>query len=103
MRGQLDRLMVATTMERVRLGIIPDQVQLRLPPMHGFWILDDRLVQAEVLAADLNLTDESEIRLHAEAFDLLASSAVYGGAARAILARLALELPETETSAADSQ
>ncbi len=103
MRGQLDRLMVATTMDRVRLGIIPDQAQLRLPPMHGFWILDDRLVQAEVLAADLNLTDESEIRLHAEAFDLLAASAVYGGAARAILARLALDLADAETLVPDSQ
>lgn len=103
MRGQLDRLMVATTMERVRLGIIPDQAQLLLPPMHGFWILDDRLVQTEVLAADLNLTDESEIRLHVEAFDRLASSAVYGGTARAVLARLALDLPESGLRDIDSQ
>lgn len=92
MRGQLDRLTVATTMERIRLGIIPDQAQLALPPMHGFWIFDERLVLAEVLAADLNLTDESDVRLHAEAFDQLAASAIYGGSARALLARLALEL-----------
>jgi transcriptional regulator with XRE-family HTH domain len=103
MRGQLDRLMVATTMERVRLGIIPDHAQLLLPPMHGFWILDDRLVQTEVFAADLNLTDESEIRLHVEAFDRLASSAVYGGTARAVLALLALDLPKSGLRETDSQ
>lgn len=103
MRGQLDRLMVATTMERVKFGIIPDQAQLRLPPMHGFWILDDRLVQTEVFAADLNLTDESEVRLHVEAFNRFASSAVYGGAARAVLAQLAIELPEQELRGQHSQ
>jgi len=94
MRGQLDRLMVATTMERVRLGIIPDHAQLLVPPMHGFWILDDRLVQAEVLAADLNLTDESEVRLHIKAFDRLASTAVHGSAARTILTQLAIGLAD---------
>lgn len=103
MRGQLDRLMVATTMERVRLGIIPDHAQLLVPPMHGFWIFDDRLVQVEVLAADLNLTDESEVRLHADAFDRLASSAVYGDAARAVLAQLAIDLPTSELRKINSQ
>ncbi|HWF81600.1 MAG TPA: helix-turn-helix transcriptional regulator [Streptosporangiaceae bacterium] len=94
MRGQLDRLIVATTMERVRLGIIPDHAQLIVPPMHGFWILDDRLVQAEVLAADLNLTDESDIRLHIKAFDRLASTAAYGSAARAVLTQIAIDLAD---------
>jgi transcriptional regulator with XRE-family HTH domain len=103
MQGQLDRLIVATTMERVRLGIIPDHAQLLVPPMHGFWILDDRLVQAEVLAADLNLTDESEIRLHINAFDRLASTAVYGSAARALLAQMALDLADDESARPDSQ
>jgi transcriptional regulator with XRE-family HTH domain len=103
MRGQLDRLVVATTMERVRIGVIPDQARLAVPPAHGFWIFDDRLVQIETLAADLNLTDESEIRLHAEAFGRLASAAAYGGAARAILARLALELTDDTPSDLDSQ
>jgi transcriptional regulator with XRE-family HTH domain len=103
MRGQLDRLVVATTMQRVRLGIIPDQAQLAVPPVHGFWIFDDRLVQVETLAADLNLTDESEIRLHAEAFSRLADAAAYGAAARAVLARLALELNDDTAPAADSQ
>jgi transcriptional regulator with XRE-family HTH domain len=103
MRGQLDRLMVATTMERVRLGIIPDETQLRVPPMHGFWILDERLVQTEVFAADLNLTDESEIGLHIEAFNRFASSAVYAAAARAVLAKLALELPDGEIAEINSQ
>lgn len=98
MRGQLDRLIVATTMERVRLGVIPAAAQLLVPPMHGFWILDDRLVQAEVLAADLNLTDESDIRLHVKAFDRLASTAVYGSAARAILAQIAIDLAGDEIS-----
>ena len=103
MRGQLDRLMVTTTMDRLRLGIIPDEAQLTIPPMHGFWILDDRLVQTEVFAADLNLTDESEIRLHVEAFDRFAASAVYGAAARAILSRLALELPASNEAEINSQ
>jgi hypothetical protein len=100
MRAQLDRLVAATTLPNLRLGIIPDEAELRLPPMHGFWILDERLVQVEVFAADLNLSDESEIRLHIDAFDLFAAGAVYGSDARAVLTRLALALPE---SAAESR
>lgn len=103
MRSQLDRLVVVTTMERVRLGIIPDHVQYPVPPMHGFWIFDDRLVQVEVLAADLNLTDESDIRLHLEAFEQLAAVAVYGAAARAILVKMALDLPGEHAAAPNSQ
>jgi hypothetical protein len=90
-------------MDRMKLGVIPDEAQLSIPPMHGFWIMDDRLVQTEVFAADLNLTDESEIRLHVEAFDRFAASAVYGAAARAILSRLALELPASEETEINSQ
>jgi transcriptional regulator with XRE-family HTH domain len=95
MRAQLDRLVTATTLPNLRLGIIPDEAELRLPPMHGFWIIDERLVQVEVFAADLNLSDESEIRLHLDAFDLFAASALYGPDARAALIRHALALPDT--------
>jgi transcriptional regulator with XRE-family HTH domain len=103
MRGQLDRLVTATALETVQLGIIPDHAELQLPPMHGFWILDDRLVQAEVFAADLNLTDESEIRLHVEVFNRFAASAIYGPAARALLSRMVLDLPGITPEASDSQ
>ena len=103
MRGQLDRLVVASTLDTVRLGIIPDHAQLPIPPMHGFWILDDNLVQVEVFAADLNLTEESEIKLHVEAFNRFASCAVYGSTARALLTRMALDLADDRTKKTDSQ
>jgi len=103
MRGQLDRLAAATTMDRVRLGIVPDEVQLTVPPIHGFRILDERLVHTEVFATDLNLTDEAQIRLHLRVFHRFASAARYGAQARSILAELALELPRERELEIDPQ
>jgi transcriptional regulator with XRE-family HTH domain len=92
MLAQLDRLMSATALAGVRIGIIPDRVSYRVIPSHGFWILDDKLVMVETISAELNLTQSQEIELYSRTFAQLAGIAVYGGQARAIITAVIDEL-----------
>ncbi|WP_406304906.1 helix-turn-helix transcriptional regulator [Streptomyces sp. NBC_00885] len=47
MAGQIDRLMSATSLPSVRLGIVPFGVRLPVSPLHGFWLFDNRIVMVE--------------------------------------------------------
>ncbi len=58
-----------------------------MPLNNGFWILDETLVQFDTYSAELSLARPDEIALYGRAFERLAALAVYGGEARAILAR----------------
>ncbi|GAA1017901.1 transcriptional regulator [Acrocarpospora pleiomorpha] len=86
MLGQLDRLMAAAAMPRVRLGIIPMQARLPYTPLNGFWILDRRVVLVETYSAELTLTLSEEVGQHEHMFDLYTSVAEYGRAARMLIA-----------------
>jgi transcriptional regulator with XRE-family HTH domain len=92
MEGQLDRLMSAATLSHLRFGIIPFDTMYAAAPTHGFWIFDNGLVRAETVAAELHVTDETEIRSYLRLFTELAELAVYGAAARALIARSLSEL-----------
>jgi transcriptional regulator with XRE-family HTH domain len=98
MVAQLDRLVSVSAMRNVRLGVIGFETQYVVSPKHGFWLLDDELVQVETFSAELNLAQPQEIELYGSIFDQLASVAAYGSAARAVITRviddLASELPE---------
>ncbi|GAA3154515.1 helix-turn-helix domain-containing protein [Nonomuraea roseoviolacea] len=86
MFGQLDRLMAASAMPRVRLGVIPMQTVLPFTPLNGFWLLDRRVVLAETYSAELTLTLPKEIKQHERMFDLYAKAAHYGPLARRLIA-----------------
>jgi hypothetical protein len=98
MLGQLDRLVLFSTLPNVRLGIIGFETAYVVAPAHGFWLLDNDRVMVETFSAELNLAQPQEIELHASIFDQLAAVASYGRAARAIITRviddLAPEAPE---------
>lgn len=96
MRGQLDRLVMATTLDNVRLGVIPDDAEMPLPANHGFWIFDERLVLVETWAAELQLADPSELDLYGRVFERYAAHAVYGRDCRTALTSLAVELGEID-------
>ncbi|MFF0437492.1 helix-turn-helix domain-containing protein [Streptomyces sp. NPDC004327] len=84
MAAQLGRLLTAGALPAVSLGIIPMDTPGRLLwPQEVFHIYDDTLVSVELLTAQVNITQPSEITLYEKAFEELRSMAVYGAAARA--------------------
>ncbi|MEZ0088898.1 Scr1 family TA system antitoxin-like transcriptional regulator [Streptacidiphilus sp. EB129] len=93
-RGQLDRLLAVTSLANVRLGVIPDEAQLPLAPLHPFWIYDERLVQVETWSAEINVTEPAEITLYLQVFEHYARSAVYGAAARRVVGAVLAELAD---------
>ncbi|WP_344941939.1 helix-turn-helix transcriptional regulator [Actinomadura miaoliensis] len=83
--AQLERLLTLSTLPRLSLGIIPTRARHRRAPHHGFWVFDERLVLLETASAELAITQPREIAVYIKEFDWLASSAVYGAAARDLI------------------
>lgn len=87
MAGQYDRLMALIGARTVRFGIVPLDVQLPAPPMHGFSILDD-LVTVEVLNTEVSTRDPDDVKMYGDVLDAMWQVAAEGDDARAILTRL---------------
>jgi len=85
MREQLDRLISATTLPSVSMGVIPARRALGVAPTHGFYIFDDHLVMTETISAELSITDPDEIEIYMRRYRILAEAAVYHDEARALL------------------
>lgn len=85
MAGQLGQLVSMTTLQTIRLGIIPFGKPLSVGPLHGFYLYDDTMVVIELFTAVLNVTQPEEIAAYQRTFTHLADSAVYGSEARAVL------------------
>ncbi|MCG7524492.1 helix-turn-helix transcriptional regulator [Streptomyces sp. OfavH-34-F] len=85
MRAQIDRLVSASTLPAVRLGIVPMRTRLPVSPVHGFWVFDDHQVIVEVVSAELRLALPEEVAQYRKVFDLLAQSALYDAEARQLL------------------
>jgi len=92
MLGQLDRLVALSTMPTIRFGVIPFETMLPLAPVHGFWLMDERVVVVENFTASQNLTQASEVGTYVRIFDQLAGAARYESAARTIITRVLSEL-----------
>jgi transcriptional regulator with XRE-family HTH domain len=87
MASQLGYLLEAAALPSVSLGVIPFTAPDRPAwPLEQFTIFDDERVQVELLSAQVTVTAPSEITLYVRAFERLAALAVYGGAARALIA-----------------
>lgn len=86
MAAQLGYLLTAGALPAVSLGVIPRGTQKRLLwPQETFHVYDDTLVSVELLSAQVNVTQPSEIALFLKAFEQLRSMAVYGADARALI------------------
>ncbi len=92
--AQLDRLMGAVGMDTVRLGIVPLDAPLGLPPGNGFWIYDDRVI-TETWHAELWLEDADTLATHLRVWETLHRSAAYGADAQCIISRVrrSLDIP----------
>jgi transcriptional regulator with XRE-family HTH domain len=87
MTAQLERLLSVSGLPRVRFGIVPADAPYRGQPGHGFWIMDEALVQAETYTGELALSQPEEITLYGKAFERLAALAVYGTEAQEAITR----------------
>jgi transcriptional regulator with XRE-family HTH domain len=88
MAAQLGHLLTAGALPAVSLGVIPMGTPGRaLWPQETFNVYDDTLVSVELLSAQVNITQPSEIALYLKAFEELRGMAVYGGAARALIVK----------------
>jgi hypothetical protein len=65
-------------------------------PQEVFHIYDATLVSAELLSAQVNITQPSQIALYLKAFEQLRSMAVYGTAAHTLTLKAIDTLPQTE-------
>lgn len=94
MLGQLDRLLVASALSNVTLGIIPAGTELPVAPMVGFLTVDDLTVVETFTSADTIPGRESAA--YEQIFGELMAEAVTGDDARRLIAEAAQALrPDT--------
>lgn len=100
MAAQLGHLLTAGALPAVSLGIIPMAKPRTLWPQEVFHLYDDTLASVELLSAEVNITQPSEVALYEAAFEELRSMAVYGADARALVVAAIDALPTQEPGAA---
>ncbi|MCE3031697.1 helix-turn-helix transcriptional regulator [Streptomyces sp. CMSTAAHL-2] len=88
MAAQLGYLLTAGALPQVSFGVIPTATRERVMwPKETFDVHDDTLVSVELVSAEVNITQPSEIALYVKAFEQLRSMAVYGAEARALIVK----------------
>ncbi|MER5226072.1 helix-turn-helix domain-containing protein [Streptomyces flaveus] len=88
MAAQLGYLLTAGALPAVSLGIIPMATRERTRwPEETFHIYDEKLVAVELVSAQVNVTQPSEIAQYTKAFEQLRTMAVYGAEARALIVK----------------
>ncbi|MEQ4721276.1 helix-turn-helix transcriptional regulator [Nonomuraea sp. B19D2] len=85
MAGQLGQLLEGMSLPSISLGIIPSDARRKLWTMETFSIYDDKRVFVELLSAGVTVTQPREIALYIKGFTELASNAIYGNKARALI------------------
>ncbi|WP_084960220.1 helix-turn-helix domain-containing protein [Thermoactinospora rubra] len=88
MTAQLGHLLTVSALPTISLGIIPlGADRSTIWPVEGFFMFDDAEVTVELVSGHLTITRPHEIAMYAQVFTELASLAVYGKAARALITR----------------
>ncbi|MBA9054276.1 hypothetical protein HDA42_003454 [Streptomyces costaricanus] len=86
--AQLGYLLTSGALPQVSFGIIPTATHERvMGPKETFDVHDDTLVSVELVSAEVNIIQPSEIALYVKAFEQLRSMAVYGAEARALIVK----------------
>jgi transcriptional regulator with XRE-family HTH domain len=87
MAGQLGHLLTMAARPQMSLGIIPRAAdRASMWPVQGFWIFDSGRVHVELPSAQVKVTQPREVEVYARTFNELSAMAVYGPAARALMA-----------------
>ncbi|MFE2041302.1 helix-turn-helix domain-containing protein [Streptomyces sp. NPDC059477] len=88
MAAQLGHLLTVGALPQVSFGIIPSATRERvLWPQETFSVWDGTLAAVELVSAEVNITQPSEIALYLKAFEQLRSMAVYGAESRSLIVR----------------
>ncbi|OKI40739.1 hypothetical protein A6A29_38795 [Streptomyces sp. TSRI0281] len=89
MAAQLGYLLSAGALPSVSLGVVPSSVSRDqgMWPQEIFHVYDDNVVSVELLSAQVNITQPSEVEMYVRAFEQLRGMAVYGAAARALVVK----------------
>jgi len=83
--GQLGHLIACASMPNTSLGIIPRKTTRLSMAVEGFWIYDNTMAAVELVSGYLQLTTPSEVLMYVSRFQDLATDAVYGAEARALI------------------
>lgn len=89
---QLTHLLSVMRLPFVSVGIIPAIAQRHAIATIGFWIFDDNAVALETPTAAIKVTRPQEIARYVAMFNQLQSEAVYGHAARQLIAEVIASL-----------
>ncbi|GAA2426835.1 helix-turn-helix transcriptional regulator [Actinomadura vinacea] len=92
MLEQLDRVIAATALPNVSIGIIPASAGMGAHTQTAFWIFDDELVKIETLTAALDITRAEEIAIYATVFNEMRHAALFGDASRELILQVRDEL-----------
>jgi len=86
MAGQLGHVLNLVALPNVRLGVIPFSANQRdMWTLEAFTVFDDARVHVELLSAQVTVTAPGEVVVYLRAFERLATLAVYGAEARALI------------------
>jgi transcriptional regulator with XRE-family HTH domain len=89
---QLSHLLSLMRLPFISVGIIPADVQRRAVATIGFWIFDSNAVALETPTAAIKVTRPQEIALYGAMFEQLQGEAIYGRAARQLVASVLTSL-----------
>jgi transcriptional regulator with XRE-family HTH domain len=90
-REALDRLKTLSSLESVRIEVVPDVGRASLPPSHSFWVYDEKLVQIETLTGSVSLREPDDVEVYLRVFASLGEAAATGQELDAVLSRIAHE------------
>jgi transcriptional regulator with XRE-family HTH domain len=80
MLAQIERIReTAARRSNVQLGIIPDGARLELPPLHGFFVLDDAMVILDILNTGILTRGHKDVATYIRAFEMFEAQAVAPG------------------------
>jgi transcriptional regulator with XRE-family HTH domain len=89
MASQLDRLVSASRLPSVRIGILPQGTRIPDGPMSGFVVYDARLVTIELFTGQVVLRDPKDTDYYRALFDFFSAHALWSDDARTQLSLLA--------------
>jgi len=96
--SQVDRIASLSTLDNISIGLIPHAAVARTHSPHGFVIFEsadrdgDALVMVEMVHANLTVNDPVHVALYRRQWSLLGEMAVFGDAARELLAVIAADI-----------
>jgi transcriptional regulator with XRE-family HTH domain len=69
MLAQLHRIRAVAGQDNVRIGILPWDVELAFPPLHGFHLFDDRVVVIDLISTTVVSRGSEDLRVYRAVFD----------------------------------